>query len=297
MSRDLKKSELSEEEKKKLISDIYREFREETRQLIENILKRTLIKISGVMESKLYSGYYTDKEINELSDYLYNKESEISRRLNEIYDKLDFLNEMMHSDNPRERIAGIWYSDRLRKEVYSLMVESCIFDSLYNKIAKGIKINPERELKYLRDVLERFSGGDIPLEEALERLEKITGQEIRSELRDIEYSILDGSFIEYLPERNKDLIKKILDNLGAGRNMPETKNYVPIIIISSFVSMVLGLILFTDISKTGMFTIGRLSFIKVLSIISLLFVFSLILFNVAKNKAKVLKNKNLKILA
>jgi len=111
------------------VIDLYRGLREETHQLIDNILEETLTRISEITQANISN---TGGFLDRLSSYLNNRERDISRRLDEIYEKLPLLNEVIYSTNPRERNVGIWYAEKLRREVYSLMVEESVLNVLYD---------------------------------------------------------------------------------------------------------------------------------------------------------------------
>jgi len=129
-------------------------------------------------------------------------------------------------------------------------------------------------------------------EEIVEGLEKITGKEIRSKLRDIEYSILDDSFLNYLP-RNKDKIKKILDNIGNKTQYTQSSASVSLTFFSFLLGGLVSLMLSGTLSKSGMFSIGESSVISIL-LLPLLFIVSFILFKFTKDKTKFLLGKKFK---
>jgi tetrahydromethanopterin S-methyltransferase subunit G len=290
MSEDSKNSELPEElfedKKKKFVIDLYRELREETHQLIDNILEETLTKISEINQANISN---TERFLDRLTSYLINRERDISKRLDEIYEKLPLLNEMIYSTNPRERNVGIWYAEKLRREVYSLMVEEAVLNVIYDQLVARWNYISDQTLYFLRDSLKKFSEGTMSTEEIVEGLEKITGKEIRSKLRDIEYSILDNSFLDYLP-RNNDKIKKILDNIGNKTQYTQSSVSVSLIFFSFFIGGLVSLILSGALSKTGMFSMEESSATTII-LLTFLFIVSFIFFKFTKDETKFLLSK------
>jgi hypothetical protein len=191
---------------------------------------------------------------------------------------------VIYSTNPRERNVGIWYAEKLRREVYSLMVEESVLNVLYEYLVAEWNYISEKTLYFLKDSLKKLSEGTMSAEEIVEGLEKITGKEIRSKLRDIEYSILDDSFLNYLP-RNKDKIKKILDNIGNKTQYTQSSASVSLTFFSFLLGGLVSLMLSGTLSKSGMFSIGESSVISIL-LLPLLFIVSFILFKFTKDKTK-----------